>query len=298
MTLIGIDLSEQRENKALLCGLGAVLLWSTVATGFKLGLNVMAIEQLLLLGTTVSWLVFMLFAAITNSWRIATGDGWLTVGLGVINPFAYYLILFGAYDRLPAHIAQPLNYTWAITLALLAVPILKQPLSKRTLIGIALSYAGVVILLATAEQTGTSTWNALGVALALGSTLLWAVYWLLNAKASSAPAPLMFWSFTVGLVLVAAVCITGPGLPELNPQTLAYGAWVGLIEMGITFLLWQQALRLTANAARIGQLIFLSPFVSLVIIYFVLDEHITLGAVFALLVIVLGLRVARPATDH
>lgn len=288
-------LNPDNENKALLCGLSAVLLWSTVATGFKLGLEVLAIEQLLLIGSAISWLVFLGYAAITNSWRIARDDRWLTIGLGVINPFAYYLILFGAYDRLPAHIAQPLNYTWAITLALLAVPILKQPLEKRTLIGIVISYAGVVVLLSTAEQTGNSAWNGLGVGLALGSTILWAVYWLLNTKCSSAPAAVMFWSFTVGLVLVALACIGGPGLPDLNQQTLAYGAWVGLIEMGITFLLWQQALRLTANAASIGQLIFLSPFVSLVIIYFVLDEHITWGVVVALLVIVLGLRVARPA---
>ena len=270
-------------------------MWSTVATGFKLGLEVLAIEQLLLIGSAVSWLVFLLYAATTNSWRIASGDVWLTIGLGVINPFAYYLILFGAYDRLPAHIAQPLNYTWAITLALLAVPILKQPLGKRTLAGIVISYAGVVILLTTADQTANSAWDGLGVGLALGSTILWAVYWLLNTKCRSAPAPLMFWSFTVGLVLVVFACVNGPGLPDLTPQTLAYGTWVGLIEMGITFLLWQQALRLTANAARIGQLIFLSPFISLVIIYFVLDEHITWGAVLALLVIVLGLRVARPA---
>jgi drug/metabolite transporter (DMT)-like permease len=288
-------LNPDNENKALLCGLSAVLLWSTVATGFKLGLEVLAIEQLLLIGSAISWLVFLGYAAITNSWRIARDDRWLTIGLGVINPFAYYLILFGAYDRLPAHIAQPLNYTWAIALALLAVPILKQPLEKRTLIGIVISYAGVVVLLSTAEQTGNSAWNGLGVGLALGSTILWAVYWLLNTKCSSAPAAVMFWSFTVGLVLVALACIGGPGLPDLNQQTLAYGAWVGLIEMGITFLLWQQALRLTANAASIGQLIFLSPFVSLVIIYFVLDEHITWGVVVALLVIVLGLRVARPA---
>ena len=62
---------------------------------------------------------------------------------------AYYLILFAAYDRLPAHIAQPINYTWAITLALLAVPLLGQRLSKRTLTGILISYLGVVLLVLT-----------------------------------------------------------------------------------------------------------------------------------------------------
>ena len=106
----------------------------------------------------------------------------------------------------------------------------------------------------------------------------------------------MFWSFTAGLPLVALTCGLGPGWPALTAQHLLYGAWVGLIEMGITFLLWQQALRRTAQAARIGQLIFISPFLSLVIIYVVLQEHITWGAVAALLIIVLGLQVAREPT--
>ena len=125
------------------------------------------------------------------------------------------------------------------------------------------------------------------------STVLWASYWLLNTRSRSTPGALMFWSFSVGLVLVTIACISGPGLPALNTQTFAYGAWVGLVEMGVTFLLWQQALRRTANAARIGQLIFLSPFISLLIIYMVLGEHITWGAVAALVVIVVGLQVAR-----
>jgi drug/metabolite transporter (DMT)-like permease len=103
----------------------------------------------------------------------------------------------------------------------------------------------------------------------------------------------MFWSFTLGTTLVALACVSGPGLPQLDSQTLAYGAWVGLVEMGVTFLCWQQALRLTRNAARIGQLIFLSPFISLALIYFVLEEQISWGAVVALLVIVTGIRFAN-----
>ena len=107
----------------------------------------------------------------------------------------------------------------------------------------------------------------------------------------------MLWSFTVGTPLVLVACLLGPGLPAMNADTAFYGAWVGVIEMGVTFLLWQQALRLTTQAARIGQLIFLSPFLSLVLIHFVLGEHITWGAVGALLVIVLGLRFAQTQTS-
>ncbi len=281
------------EKQALGFALAAVLLWSTVATGFKLGLAELSVAQLLLLGTTVSWLVFFGFAVCTGQFKVASRDRWLCVGLGVINPFAYYLVLFAAYDRLPAHIAQPLNYTWAITLALLAVPILKQPLQLRTLIGIIISYSGVAVLLVSSANETSAGWDTTGVVLALLSTIMWAGYWLLNTRAQSAPAAMMFWSFTTALPLITVVCLAGPGLPPLTTSTIGFGAWVGCIEMGVTFLLWQQALRKTAHAARTGQLIFLSPFLSLVLIHLILEEHIGTGVIVGLAIIVVGLRFAR-----
>ena len=51
----------------------------------------------------------------------------LTLLAALLNPVAYYLILFEAYDRLPAQLAQPINITWTIVLALMAGLILKQP---------------------------------------------------------------------------------------------------------------------------------------------------------------------------
>ena len=144
----------------------------------------------------------------------------------------------------------------------------------------------------------SASWDSLGVALALLSTLLWATYWLLNTKSRSDPTSMMLTSFTVGLPLVLVSCLLGPGLPTLSPQTLAYGAWVGLIEMGVTFLCWQQALKRTRNAGKIGQLIFVAPFLSLVLIHFVLGEHITAGAIASLGVIVLGIAITQRSENY
>ncbi|MEJ2090323.1 MAG: EamA family transporter, partial [Gammaproteobacteria bacterium] len=89
--------------------------------------------------------------------------------------------------------------------------------------------------------------------------------------------------------------VAGPGLPAPTVDTLIYGAWVGFVEMGITFLLWQRALKLSRHAARIGQLIFLSPFISLVLIGTVLGETIHVTSWIGLGIIVAGLLVTgRP----
>ena len=169
------------ERQALIAALAAVALWSTVATGFKLGLQVLEPVQLLFLGALFSTLVFVI-AARREGWP-ASGWHFREAALfGAINPLGYYLLLFEAYYRLPAQLAQPLNYTWAITLALLAIPVLKQPLNRRALAGISISYLGVLVLLTQGRLDRMPDVDSLGVILALARTLRWAGYWLFTAR--------------------------------------------------------------------------------------------------------------------
>ncbi len=284
------------ERRALAAGLGAVLLWSTVATGFKLGLAELRPLELLWLGSTISFAFFACACIVTGriaSIRSLAARDWLRLGaLGLANPFLYYIVLFEAYDRLPAQIAQPLNYTWAITFALLAIPVLGQRLTARTFGAILVSYSGVLILLSQGRIDALPDLDLVGVALALGSTLIWAGYWLATVRASDDPLVLMAVSFGVGATAVGIACHLTLGLPALTAPRLGYGAWVGLIEMGITFLLWQRAIASTAHAARIGQLIFLAPFISLVLIERVLGETVHASTWLGLLTIVAGLLLA------
>jgi len=292
----------KNERSALLFGIGAVLLWSTVATGFKLGLRELAPLDLLWLGSTISCVFFASASAVTGRLRTLTvlpGRTWARYAvLGLLNPFLYYVVLFEAYDRLPAQIAQPLNYTWAITLALLAIPVLGQRLSWRTLVGMLVSYGGVVVLLAQGRFDGYPELDKVGVALALGSTFVWATYWLATIRDDDDPLVLMTASFLVGAIAIGVACLATHGLPVPTWRRIGYGAWVGLVEMGVTFLLWQQALRRTAHAGRIAQLIFLSPFISLLLIDRVLGEHVRPSSFVGLALIVGGLLVAgRPRTS-
>jgi len=273
-----------------------VLLWSSVATGFKLGLEELQPLELLWLGAATSFVFFATASLVTGRWpalaRLQRRD-WLRLGgLGLLNPFLYYLILFEAYDRLPAQIAQPLNYTWAITLALLAIPLLKQRMTPRMALGMLASYGGVLILLSQGRIDGFAGIDGIGVALALGSTLVWATYWLATVRANDDPLVMMTVSFAVGAIAIGIACQVTHGLPALSLRHLGFGAWVGLIEMGVTFLLWQQALRRTAHAGRIAQLIFLSPFISLILIDRVLGEAVQLRSIAGLAVIVAGLLIA------
>ena len=273
----------------MLYALAAVALWSTVATGFKLGLDAMAPLQLLALGSVASLAFFVAAYLAVRPGPAPRAALRRAAVLGLVNPLAYYVVLFEAYDRLPAQIAQPLNYTWAITLAVLAVPILGQRLDRRTLAGILVSYLGVVVLVTQGEFTGFDRFDGPGILLALASTVLWAGYWLATVRLDLHPVALLLAVFAAGTPCVVALCALTVGLPPLTLENVGYGLWVGLVEMGVTFLLWQRALALATHAGRISQLIFLSPFLSLAMIANVLGERIHPSAVVGLVLIVAGL---------
>lgn len=74
-----------------------------------------------------------------------------------------------------------------------------------------------------------------------------------------------------------------------NPFGLVGAAYVGVFEMGITFVLWISALKLSENTAKVGNLIFLSPFLSLVFIHFLVGEDILPSTFIGLVFIVMGL---------
>ena len=281
-----------KERRALLYGLASVALWSTVATGFKLGLRELTPVQLLFLGCVVALTFFAIARCFVRA-TLTVRQHLAAMALGLVNPLAYYVVLFEAYRRLPAQIAQPLNYTWAIALALLAVPLLRQRLSKRGWGGVLVSYVGVVVLLTQGEFADFQRFDSLGVLLALASTLLWALYWIATVRLRIPPVPLMLDGFAVATALVAILCYHTSGLPSLTVATAGYGAWVGLVEIGVTFLLWQRALTLTDRAGRLSQLIFLSPFLSLLLVAFVLGERIHVSAVAGLALIVGGLALSR-----
>ncbi len=261
-----------RERRAWLLGLSAVLLWSTVATAFKLALAQMSPPELVFWASLVSALVLggvlgwqgQLVAALRGLNR----HGWRALLMGSLNPAAYYLILFEAYDRLPAQIAQPVNYTWALVLAVLAVPLLGQSLTRRMIAALMLGYLGVAVLAMGGRALGPVDLTGLG--LALLSTVLWAGYWIACVRDPRPPVEGLFQNFLMAIPLLAVW--VRPQWPDL--PALAGALYVGCFEMGLTFVLWVSALRLTRHAARISRLIFLSPPLSLMLIAAVLGEPI------------------------
>lgn len=282
----------------MIVGFTAVLMWSTVAVGFKLGLRNMEPIQLLWIGSCFSWVLFSIWCAVSTSQSREKTHIAKACLLGLLNPLLYYLVLLTAYDLLPAHVAQPLNYTWAIVTALLAIPMLRQKLSRSAFIGILVGYCGVLVLVTKGQLTGSLGFDPLGVGLALASTLVWAIYWIWSVSIRLEPWWFMWYGFTVAVPILTVICYFIVGFPSLTWSNVGYGAWIGLLEMGFAFLLWQRAMATTASVAKLSQLIYLSPIISLGLIYTILGESIHYTAFIGICMIFLGLYVVNRRRVH
>lgn len=283
----------QNQSRAYLYALAAVLCWSTVASAFKLTLGATGVGELLLVSTWSSLGVLLLVALVQGklgTWKAWPRTEWRhSAILGILNPFLYYLVLFRAYDLLPAQEAQPLNYTWPIVLVLLSSVILRQRVHWYTWIAMAVSFFGVLLISTRGDITGLRFTSAEGVALAVGSSLLWATYWILNMRSRAEQVLKLAANFLFGAVYVSIFYLVMPGRETVGWSGLFGGMYVGVFEMGLTFVFWLQALKLSTTTARVSNLVYLSPFLSLIVISIVVGEEILLSTVFGLVLIVGGI---------
>ena len=281
----------RNQSKAYILTVLVITFWATAASAFKIALGYVTPYSLLFYSTFFSTIALFIILIGQGRLELLTKLDRKTLIraalLGFLNPFLYYVVLFKAYAILPGQIAMSLNYGWPLVLTLLSVPILKQQLSRSQLLAVLVSFIGAVIIATRGEFTSFGGVSQLGILLAGGSTLIWATYWLFNAKDGLDPVVKLFTGFCFGFLFTALFGLVSGGI-ELPPAM----AWlpliyVSLFEMSITFALWLTALQLTSSAARIGNLIYVTPFFSLLILHLAVGEKIH-PATFAGLLLIVG----------
>ena len=288
-------MSLSRQSRAYVFGLTSVLIWSTVASAFKLTLRHMDHVQLLAFATLTS--VCVLFGILVVQKKLSLlaaltrRDLFVSMGMGLLNPLLYYLVLFKAYDLLPAQEAQALNYTWAITMTLLSIPLLGQRVGKQQFLAIVISYIGVLVIATHGHVLNLEFSDPLGTGLALGSTIIWALYWILNTRDRLDPCVRLFVNFCFGTVYILVYTPLASSFSFGSWAGLAGAFYVGVFEMGITFVFWLMALKYTSSAGRISHLIYLSPIVSLGLIKVLVGEPILPSPLVGLFLILGGVAV-------
>jgi len=285
------------QKRAYIYASAVVVFWSTIGSAFKLSLAHTGVWELLLCSSIVATAVLLAYVALTG--RLATLSHFTlrdcrdSAFLGLLNPLLYYALVIHAYDLLAAQQASTLNWIWPIVLVLLSIPVLKHRIGLRSILAVVISFFGVLIIGTRGRPLDWRFESPLGVALALSSAVVWALFWTYNTRDKRDEAARLLLNFAFGsLYIVAAAGVTGR-FTRINTGAILGGLYIGLFELGITFLLWLKALRLSETTARVANLVYLVPFLGLIVIRITVGETIAPATILGLALIITGILLQR-----
>ncbi|MCM1029230.1 MAG: DMT family transporter [Pseudoflavonifractor sp.] len=281
------------QSGAVMAAAVAVVSWSTVAAAFKTALNYYTTYEMVTVASITATLIYGMAVTLRGRWadvkRLSLTQLRGLVVEGLFNPAAYYLILFAAYDMLPAQVAQPINYCWPIFLTLLMAIVMRRRVKPRLYIGMAVSLAGVAIISLGGGGLPEGSLSVGGLLMAFASAALWAVYWIINERVGMEmdESVKLFVSFAIAsVVLLAVMPFTDATFASIDG--LWASVYIGVFEMGVPFLFFSMALRMATNVAIVNQMCYIAPFLSLFFISMVVGESIVAFTYVGLALIIVG----------
>ncbi len=281
----------KKSSRAYLYAALSVFLWGTIPTAFKIALAELSIVTMLGITTLVSTIVLFIIVASAGKLnllgKMTRKDILWSALLGLITPVGYYLILLTAYSRLPGQVAQPINMIWPIVLVFFSIPLLHQKIPARSFIALFISLAGVYIIASQGDLFHPGKSDTIGVLLALVSGVLWALYFVLNVRDSRDESVKLFTNFIFGTIYMGVIMLVQGSFSEaVSLKGAAASVYCGVFEMGITFWLWLRALQLAETTDRVSNLVYFAPFISLILLHFIIDEPIFYTTPLGLLLII------------
>ncbi|HEX3270088.1 MAG TPA: EamA family transporter [Ktedonobacterales bacterium] len=214
--------------------------------------------------------------ATTTSSSGARRSAWLAVilfglVLGLMN-FTFYTAL----TRIPLGVAVTVEFVGPLGVAVAG--------SRKALdvLWVVLA-AGGIVLLAPLGVLGAGQLDPVGLLLALGTGVFWAMYILLSARVGRAfPGGTgLSIAMTIGALVILPVGVIGAGSALFNPALLLLGAGVALLSSVIPYSLELTALRRMSTSA-FGVFMSLEPAIATLVGWLVLREALELRAIIAL----------------
>lgn len=287
-------------NKQYIYAGTSILFWSTVATVTKLLLNAYSTIQVLWISSFFAFLV--LFAVNTISGNIkklknyTKKDVVITILIGIPGTLIYYLCYYAGTAVMPASLAFIVNYMWPIMSVLFAWALLGEQMTVRKIIAIVISFLGVGIV------TGTSLSDVggnilLGSVLCLMGAVSYGVFTAFNQKYSYDKKLSMMINYLAVFTITTLINLAkGDLFIPTALETLGF-VWNGMLTMALASTAWIIALS-GGDTAKISNLAYITPFLSLVWTGLILKESISIYSILGLAVIVAGIFVQLDKGIH
>lgn len=280
-------------KKAYFFAAVSILFWSTVATITKLLLNGLNNFQVLWVSSFFAgaflWVVSIFSGRVKMLKKYTVKDFLISILIGLPGTFFYYVFYYAGTDILDASQAFIVNYMWPIMSVVFACIVLREKMTFKKGIAIAVSFLGVGIVTGKDIFSGGSD-IVIGVSSCFLGAVSYGLFTALNKKFHYDKILSMALNYLVTFTLTTIINGFGGNLFLPSALQAAGFAWNGIFTMAIACTAWVIALD-KGNTAKISNLAYITPFLSLVWTFFVLNDQgiKNLNSLIGLCVIVAGI---------
>ncbi len=269
----------------------SILCWSTVATITKLMLTSLNSWQVLFVSSFFAGLALLIYNVATKRLSALKGyrlrDYFKTLGACLPATLLYYVFYYTGTSKMPASQAFVVNYLWPIMSVIFACILLKERITPVKLVGILLSFAGVIVVIGK-DLVAFDINTLLGALCCVLGAISYGAFTGLSRKAGYDKSLSLMLSYFTTFVITGAVLLATDSLPHLEGVQVLGLAWNGMATMGLANMMWVLALS-SKDTARISNLAYLTPVLSLVWTAIFLEEKISIFSILGLGVIMLGI---------
>ncbi|OGD60715.1 hypothetical protein A3I57_01485 [Candidatus Beckwithbacteria bacterium RIFCSPLOWO2_02_FULL_47_23] len=219
--------------------------------------------------------------------------------VGALNPIILYIAL--KYTQASV---SPLLYAATPLLTALYLSRKKlETISKNTLLGIIIGFAGVVIIivLPLLINNGNQQLSFKGNLLIFAAVIAFTIYGIMSknqsVKINASPVALTFYFSLFGLLFSLPLAINELNLGLIIWNRVLFSHWLSAITAGVTgttlfYLVYQQAIK-SGGATAASLFTYLQPIVGIVLPIIMLGETITLPFVVGAVLAVFGVQLAN-----
>lgn len=278
-------------KKTYLLAATSIFCWSTVATITKLMLGSLNNVQLLWISSLFAAMFLCLVSIVNGNIRILKDyklkDYLIMVLICIPGTLLYYLFYYAGAERMLASQAFIVNYMWPIMSVVCACIVLKEKLTIRKVIAILVSFLGVGIA-TSADLLSLNHNTIIGSVFCLLGAVSYGVFTSLNQKFSYDKGVSMMIGYFASFIITTVINAVNGDLFVPTFSQIPGVVWNAVFTMAIANTVWVMALE-KGNTAKISNLAYITPFLSLVWTALILKEPITVNAVLGLVIIVVGI---------
>ena len=251
----------------------SIFLWSTTATVTKLLLGNLNSMQILLIGSLFAFVFLIIINLIKGNLK----------GLKQykLKDYAQIFVigLLGAFI---------INYLWPIMTVVFACIILKEKMTLRKVIAIVLSFIGVIIVTAKGDLLNVEKESIIGATYCILAAVSYGLFSVLNKQKGYNKFLSMMLYYLSSFIISLIYILFSNNTISLQLNEILGLTWIGIFTSATAFTSWALALE-KGDTAKISNLAYITPFLSLIWTALILKESFNIYSVLGLIVIVLGI---------